>query len=131
MIARAAPGQRALFPISEAISMFATPAYAAAPNAGASSGAAFFVQMLPLLLIFVLFYFLMIRPQQQRMKKHQEAINAVQRGDSVVTAGGLIGRVTRVGDTEVEVEIAPNTRVQVVKTTLSEVRSKNAKAAND
>ncbi len=112
--------------------MFATPAYAAAPAAGASAGgAAFFLNIAPLLLIFVLFYFLMIRPQQQRMKKHQAAINAVQRGDGVVTAGGLIGRVTRVGDAEVEVEIAPNTRVQVVKGTLTEVRPKNAKAAND
>ena len=87
--------------------------------------------MAPLLLIFVLFYFLMIRPQQQRMKAHQATIAAVQRGDTVVTAGGLIGKVTRVEESEVEVEIAQGVRVKVVKGTLSEVRAKNAKAAND
>ena len=113
--------------------MFASPAYAAAAGSAPSGagGAAFLLQMAPLLLIFVLFYFLMIRPQQQRMKTHQATIAAVQRGDTVVTAGGLIGKVTRVEENEVEVEIAQGVRVKVVKGTLSEVRAKNAKAAND
>jgi preprotein translocase subunit YajC len=111
-------------------------ASAAAPGAtGAPSGpAAFFIQMFPLLLVFVIFYFLMIRPQTRRMKAHQASIMAVKKGDRVVTGGGLIGRVTRVSDTEVEVELAPGNRVQVVKATLSQVGDGPAgatKPAND
>ena len=78
-------------------------------------GAAFFVQILPLLLIFVIFYMLMIRPQQKRMKEHQATIAAVKKGDEVVTAGGIRGRVTKVSDEEVEVEIANGVQVRVVK----------------
>ena len=100
---------------------------AAAPN----GGAAFFVQILPLLLVFVIFYFLMIRPQQRRMKEHQATIAAVQKGDQVITAGGIRGKVTKVGDDEVEVEIAQGIKVNIVKSTLSHVLSKNAKPAND
>ena len=87
--------------------------------------------MLPLVLIFVIFYFLMIRPQQKRMKEHQATIAAVKKGDDVVTAGGVRGRVTKVTDDEVEVEIASNVRVRVVKSTLSNVLTKSAKPAND
>ena len=85
----------------------------------------------PWLLIFVVFYMLMIRPQQRRVKEHQAAINAVKKGDEVVTAGGIRGRVTKVGDDEAEVEIANGVRVRVVKSTLSQVLSNNAKPAND
>jgi preprotein translocase subunit YajC len=93
---------------------------------------AFFLQIAPLLLIFVIFYFLMIRPQQRRMKEHRALIDAVKKGDEVVTGGGLIGKVTRVQDQEVEVEIAPNTRVKVVKATLTDVRTAGgSKPAND
>jgi len=74
---------------------------------------------------------LMIRPQQRRVKEHQAAINAVKKGDEVVTAGGIRGRVTKVGDDEAEVEIANGVRVRVVKSTLSQVLSNNAKPAND
>jgi preprotein translocase subunit YajC len=82
------------------------------------------MQMLPLILLFAIFYFLLIRPQQQRMKKHQEMVNNVRRGDTVVTAGGLVGKVTKVKDDgEVLVEIADNVQVRVVKTTLSDVRA--------
>jgi len=102
-------------------------AAAAAPSAGAS----FFVQTIPLVLIFVIFYMLMIRPQQKRMKEHQAQIAAVKKGDRVVTGGGLIGRVTKVGDSEVEVELAPNIRVQALKSTLSQVVDPTAKPAND
>jgi preprotein translocase subunit YajC len=87
--------------------------------------------MLPLLFIFVIFYFLMIRPQQQRMKQHAATIAAVQKGDSVVTAGGVLGKVTKVSDDEVEVEVAQGVKVRVVKSTLSQVMAKNAKPAND
>jgi preprotein translocase subunit YajC len=105
-----------------------TTAAAAAPSSGT---AAFFVQIFPLLLIFVIFYILMIRPQQKRVKEHQQAINAVKKGDEVVTGGGIRGKVTKVTDEEAEVEIAQGIRVRVVKGTLSQVLTKNAKPAND
>ena len=74
----------------------------------------------------------MIRPQQRRMKEHQAQIAAVKKGDRVVTGGGLIGKVTKVGDTEVEVELAQGIRVQAVKSTLTQVVDpKSAKPAND
>ncbi len=102
---------------------------AAAP--ASASGSAFMVQMLPLLLIFVVFYFFLIRPQQKRAKEHEARINAVQRNDDVVTAGGLMGKVVKVADDHVEVEIAQGVRVKVVKSTLANVQSRNAKPAND
>jgi preprotein translocase subunit YajC len=112
--------------------MFITPAYAqATQSAAASGGAASFLGLAPLLLVFVVFYFLMIRPQQRRMKALQTAVNAVKKGDQVVTSGGIIGRVTKVEDAQVEVEIAPNVRVRVIKTTLTEVVNPTAKPAND
>ena len=103
----------------------------AAAAAQPSGTAAFFVQMFPLLLIFVIFYILLIRPQQKRAKEHQLSINAVKKGDEVVTGGGVRGKVTKVGDDELEVEIAQGVRVRVVKGTLSQVLTKTAKPAND
>ena len=85
----------------------------------------------PWLLIFVIFYLLMIRPQQQRVKQHQATIAAVKKGDEVVTGGGHIGKVTKVGDHEVEVEFAAGHRHRVVKSMLSEVRPSGSKPAND
>ena len=103
-------------------------AAAAAPSGGAS----FFIQTIPLVLVFVIFYFLMIRPQQRRMKEHQAQIMAVKKNDRVVTGGGLIGKVTKVTDTEVEVELAQGIRVMAVKSTLTQVVDpKSAKPAND
>ena len=100
--------------------------------AAAPSGASFFVQTIPLVLVFVIFWFLLIRPQQKRMKQHQAQVAAVKKGDRVVTGGGLMGKVTKVGDTEVEVELAQGVRVQVVKSTLSQVIDPTAaKPAND
>ncbi len=85
----------------------------------------FLIQMAPLALLFAIFYFLLIRPQQQRAKQHQAMVNAVRRGDSVVTAGGLVGRVVKVKDDgEILVEIANDVQVRVVKSTLSDVRSR-------
>lgn len=113
--------------------MFASPAYAASAGA-APSGAgttAFLVQMFPLVAIFVIFYFLLIRPQQRRMKAHQAMIAAVKKNDVVVTGGGLVGKVTRVDEAEVEVELAPNVRVKALKGTLTEVRPHGQKPAND
>jgi len=112
--------------------MFESPAFAQAGSGAApDGGAGFFLNIMPLLLIFVIFYFLMIRPQQRRMKQHQAMITAVKVRDTIVTTGGLIGKVTKVDDSEVEVELAPNVRVRVVKGMLSEVRPHGAKPAND
>jgi preprotein translocase subunit YajC len=111
--------------------MFITPAHAQA--AGAADAGAFNPLMLaPYILIFVVFYFLLIRPQQQARKKHMEMIGNVRRGDVVVTSGGLVGKITKVleGD-EVMVELADNVVVKVVKSTLTDVRTKPAPAAND
>ena len=85
----------------------------------------FLLNIVPLILLFAIFYFFIIRPQQQRVKAHQAMVAAVKRGDTVVTAGGLIGKVSKVKDDgEVLVEIADNVQVRVLKSTLTEVRSK-------
>ncbi len=99
-----------------------------APAGGAS---AMLVGIMPWLLIFLIFYMLMIRPQQKRMKEHQAQIASVKKGDDVVTAGGIRGRVTKVTEDEAEVEIAQGVRVRVVKSTLSQVLNKPSKPAND
>lgn len=113
--------------------MFISPAYAQAADSGAGGGGlTALVQFAPLIFIFVIFYFLMIRPQQKRLRDHRSMIDAVKRGDTVVTGGGLIGKVVRVADDEVEVEVAANTRVRVVKATLTDVRGKGEPVpAND
>ncbi|KQM67937.1 preprotein translocase subunit YajC [Sphingomonas sp. Leaf17] len=112
--------------------MFISSAYAQAAGAAAPSGGlASFISIAPLFLIFVVFYFLMIRPQQRRMKALAASIQAVKKNDTVVTSGGIVGKVTKVEDAYVEVEIAPNTRVRVVKSTLTEVVNAMSKPAND
>lgn len=86
----------------------------------------FIMQMVPLVLLFAIFYFLLIRPQQQRAKQHQQMIDAVKRGDTVVTGGGLVGKVTKVKDDgEVMVELADGVQFRVVKSTLADVRAKS------
>ncbi len=111
--------------------MFETPAYAASAGSAAGGAGGFFVSIFPLILIFIIFYFLLIRPQQRRMKQHQTMIAAVKPRDTAVTNGGLIGKVTKVDETEIELEIAQGTRVRVMKAMLSDVRPHGAKAAND
>ncbi|WP_340317114.1 preprotein translocase subunit YajC [Rhizorhabdus argentea] len=113
--------------------MFASPAYAQAAGAApAGGGAAMLMQFAPLIFIFVIFYFLMIRPQQRKMKEHRQAIDAVQKNDQIVTAGGIVAKVVKVDEHEVEAEIAPNVRVKIVKSTISEVRrTASGKPAND
>lgn len=102
---------------------------AAAPG---SSGMATLMSFLPLVLIFAVFYFLLIRPQQQQMKKHRAKISAVKKGDQVVTGGGLIGKIVRVDDVYVDVELAQGLKVKAVKATLSDVVDPmTAKPAND
>jgi preprotein translocase subunit YajC len=101
--------------------MFISPALAQ----GIGGGSDFIVQLVPILLMFVIFYVLLLRPQQQRAKAHKELVANIRRGDTVVTSGGIIGKVTKVRDEqEIEVEIAENTRVRVLKGTVSEVRAK-------
>jgi preprotein translocase subunit YajC len=113
--------------------MFATPAFAQTAAGAASGGPQdMLIQFLPLVALVLLFYFLMIRPQQRRMKAHQQAISAVKRGDTVVLPSGVIGKVVRVEDAEVGVEIATGVTVKVVKTMISEVRTRGEPApAND
>lgn len=99
---------------------------AAAPASGGFG--ALLIQLAPFILIFVVFYFLLIRPQQQRMKKHREMVENLRRGDEVVTAGGMIGKVTRIAENEVTVELAEGVRVKVIKHTISEVRARTEPA---
>ena len=102
-----------------------------APSAGASSFAASINFFIPLILMFGVFWILVFRPQQRRVKEHQAAINAVKKGDEVITGGGIRGRVTKVTDEDAEVEIAPGVKVRVVKSTLTHVVSGGGKPAND
>ncbi len=90
--------------------MLISNAYAQAAQA---SGGFDLLQMLPLVLMFVLLYFLMIRPQSKRAKEHKAMLAGLQKGDEVVTAGGTLGKVTKVGDNFVSVEVAPNVEIQV------------------
>ena len=80
--------------------------------------------IIPTMLIIGIMYFLMIRPQQKRLKEHQAMIGAIRRGDTVVTSGGIIGKVAKVDDQEVQVEIAEGVKIKVVRSTISEVRGK-------
>jgi preprotein translocase subunit YajC len=79
------------------------------------SGDAGFIGLLPILLMFVLLYFLMIRPQMKRAKEHRQMVEALQKGDEVITAGGVLGKITRIGDAYVSLEIAPETEISVQK----------------
>ncbi|USI73792.1 preprotein translocase subunit YajC [Sphingomonas morindae] len=111
--------------------MFSSPAFAQAAGAAPSGGGfAAFSGFVPIILMVVIFYFLLIRPQQARAKQHKQMLEALKKGDAVVTGGGLIGRVIRVDGDEVEIELAPNTRVRAVKGTLTDVRAAG-KPAND
>ncbi|PWJ12101.1 preprotein translocase subunit YajC [Jannaschia seohaensis] len=105
--------------------MFATPAYAQAAGGAGSA----FAQFIPLILIFAIMYFLLIRPQQKKVKEHKAMVEALRRGDQVVTQGGLIGKVSKVKeDGELEVEIAEGVKVRVVRATIAQVLSKTEPA---
>lgn len=106
--------------------MFVTPAYA--QTTGGTPD--ILISVLPFVLIFVIMYFLIIRPQRQQLKKRQDMLSAVRRGDTVVTGGGLIGKVTKViNDTELEIDLG-GTKVTALRSTLSEVRVKGEPVAN-
>jgi preprotein translocase subunit YajC len=97
-----------------------SPAYAQAAIGGESG----FMGFLPIILMFVLLYFLMIRPQMKRAKEQKQMIEALQKGDEVITAGGVLGRITKIADPYVSVEIAPNTEISVQKAAVQTVLPK-------
>lgn len=103
--------------------MFVTPAYAQSPFGG--GGSDILMSILPFLLIFVIMYFLIIRPQRTQMKKREEMLKNVRRGDQVVTGGGMIAKVTKVvDDAELEVEIADGVKVRLLRSLIADVRVK-------
>jgi preprotein translocase subunit YajC len=103
---------------------FITPAFAQAAG-GAPGGVDVLMQLAPFGIILIIMYFLILRPQQQRAKAHQDMVSNIRRGDTVVTNGGLIGKVTKtIDDSEVEIEIAANVRVRQSRGAIAEVRAK-------
>ncbi|MCL4159894.1 UNVERIFIED_CONTAM: hypothetical protein GTU68_029302 [Idotea baltica] len=107
--------------------MFITPAFA--QGIGPAGASSFLIQILPFVAIFAIMYFLIIRPQRQRVKRHQEMVANLRRGDTIVTTGGLIGKVSKVvDDGEIQVELAEGMKVRVVRAMVQEVRSKTEPA---
>jgi preprotein translocase subunit YajC len=103
--------------------MIISPAFAQSTSIGGDGGMLF--QLLPFVLIFVIMYFLILRPQQKRVKAHAEMVKNVRRGDTVVTSGGLVGKVTKVvDDDQIEVEISDNVRVRQMRSMVADVRAK-------
>lgn len=103
--------------------MFVTPAYAQSAIGG--GGGEILMSILPFLLIFVIMYFLIIRPQRTQMKKREEMLKNVRRGDQVITGGGVVGKVTKViDDAELEVEIADGVKVRLIRSLIADVRVK-------
>lgn len=96
-----------------------------------TGGAALISFFFPMVMVVVIFWILVWRPQSKRMKAHQATIMAVKKGDRVITGGGLIGKVTKADDSEVEIELGPNVKVRALKSTLSQVIDPTAKPAND
>src|SRR5437870_9841101 len=110
--------------------MFVTPAYAQGSPFGGDGSLLF--QMLPFVLIFVIMYFLILRPQQKRVKQHQELVKNVRRGDTVVTSGGIIAKVTKViDDDQIEIELADGVRARQVRSMVSDVRAKGEPVKDD
>lgn len=110
--------------------MFITPAFA--QGAPAAGGTDMLMSLLPFVLIFVIMYFLILRPQQKKVKAHQELVKNVRRGDTVVTSGGLIGKVSRViDDSEIELQLAEGVKIRQVRGLISEVRAKGEPAKED
>jgi len=103
--------------------MFITPAYAQGLNLGGNSD--MIMSLLPFAGIFVIMYFLILRPQQKRVKAHQELVKNVRRGDTVITSGGIVAKVTKVVDDEqIEIELADGVRARQIRSMISEVRAK-------
>jgi preprotein translocase subunit YajC len=105
--------------------MFVTPAFAAdAATGGSPVSSDMLIQFLPFVFIFVIMYFLIIRPQRNKTKLHQEMVANIRRGDTVVTTGGFIGKVAKVDETELQIDLAEGVRVRVVRGMVNEVRAK-------
>jgi preprotein translocase subunit YajC len=110
--------------------LFITPAFAQA--SGGAGTTDMLIQFAPLVIVFAIMYFLLLRPQQRRAAEHKAMIKNVRRGDSVVTNGGIIGRVTKViDDNELEAEIADNVRVRVLRSMIADVRAKGEPVKQD
>ena len=107
--------------------MFVTPAWAQ----GAGGSPDMLISILPFVLIFVIMYFLIIRPQRAQIKKRGEMLAAIRRGDTVVTGGGLVGKVTKASDTELEVDLGGGTKVTALRSTIMDVRVKGEPVANE
>jgi len=108
--------------------MLVTPAFAQSAVGGAPD---MLISILPFILIFVIMYFLIIRPQRQQLKKRGEMLSAIRRGDTVVTGGGLVGKVTKViDDNELEVELGTGLKVTALRATIADVRVKGEPVAN-
>ena len=103
----------------------------AAAGAGAAGAPPAWISFLPIIGMIAIFWFLIISPQMKRQKEHQTKIAGVKKGDQVVTAGGLLGKVLKVEDTYVELELGPNVRVKAVKSTLGDIIPPAGKPAND
>jgi preprotein translocase subunit YajC len=104
--------------------MFITPAFAQGTSSMFGDGS-LVTSLLPFVLIFVIMYFLILRPQQKRVKTHQEMVKNVRRGDTVITNGGLVGRVTKViDDNEIEIELSDEVRVRQMRSMIADVRAK-------
>ena len=105
--------------------MLVTPAYAQA-----AGGAGAFTSFVPLILIFAIMYFLLIRPQQKKVKEHKAMVEALRKGDQIVTQGGMIGKVTKIiDDNEAQVEIADGVKVRIVRHTITQVLTKTEPAS--
>jgi preprotein translocase subunit YajC len=105
--------------------MFISNAYAQAPAAAVSTGDSL-MNMLPLLLMFVVLYFIMIRPQMKRQKEHKAMIDALAKGDEVVISGGVLGRVAKIGDSNLHVEVAIGVELQVQRAAVVQVLPKGS-----
>ncbi|WP_340586504.1 preprotein translocase subunit YajC [Erythrobacter alti] len=99
--------------------------------AGAADAPPGWVQFLPIIGMVLIFWFLLFRPQMKRAKEHQQKIGGLKKNDKVVTAGGIVGKVTKVEDDYAEVEIAQGTRIKVVKSTIGDILQPGGKPAND
>ena len=109
--------------------MFISPAYAQTPSILGGEGMSFLV---PMVLVFVIMYFLILRPQQKRVKQHAEMVKNVRKGDTVITSGGLVGKVTKVvDDDQIEVELAEGVRVRQMRQMVTDVRAKGEPVKDD
>ncbi len=111
--------------------MLISPAYAQA--AAPAAGGDMFMSLLPLILVFAIFYFLLIRPQQTKMKTHREMLENLKKGDQIVTAGGIVGKIARIeqSDNQLVVEIAPNVQVKVIRQTVADLLTKPVPATGN